>query len=104
MYIHNTKPRSEIKKLLRNCEGSNGHFFKKLSGLDDNLVSYKKKECTLHKQSVLHSSFSVAAVFAGRFRISHLRELCIKNYFCGEKRHKKVRVGNNWEKKSRTVG
>ena len=32
----------EIKKLLRNFEGSNLHFFKKLSGLDDNLLSYKK--------------------------------------------------------------
>ena len=30
---------------IRNIEGSNGHFFKKLSGFDDNLVSYKKDEC-----------------------------------------------------------
>ena len=32
-------------KVLRNFEGSNCHLFKKLSGLDDNLVSYEKKEC-----------------------------------------------------------
>ena len=33
----------KIKKLLRNFEGSQGQFFKKLSGLDDQEVSYKKK-------------------------------------------------------------
>ena len=34
--------RPKIKKLLRNCEGSQGPFFKKLSGLDDQEVCYKK--------------------------------------------------------------
>ena len=35
----------KLKKPLRNFESWNSHFFKKLRGLDDNLVSYKK-ECT----------------------------------------------------------
>ena len=36
----------KIKKLLRNFEGSQAQFFKKLSGLDDQEVSYKKTECS----------------------------------------------------------
>ena len=39
-------PSHKVKKLSRNFEGSNLHFFiKKLSGHDDNLVSYKIKKC-----------------------------------------------------------
>ena len=37
--------RSIIKKLLRNFEGWRGHFFKKLWGLNAEVVSYKKNEC-----------------------------------------------------------
>ena len=33
----------KIKKLLRNFEDSQGQFFKKLSGLDAEVVSYKKR-------------------------------------------------------------
>ena len=39
-----------IKKLLRNFEVSRGHFFKKLRGLNAEVVSYKKKAC-MHKRN-----------------------------------------------------
>ena len=41
-----------IKKLLRNFEVSGGHFFKKLWGLNAEVVSYKKNECTPFKNGI----------------------------------------------------
>ena len=45
----------KIKKLLRNFEYSNGSIFKKLRGLNAEVVSYKTNECTQNKGNFLSS-------------------------------------------------